>query len=577
MGLRKILLDQKVCKQQKEYAIAIISLFGVDNIVSLNLKVRDAYLEFASSVFEKKARKIFYNLKKVAIDSAKITAAAIPESVAASAVSMGVSSILSFNPMSFINVKNTVGQGDKQRKFALVFDDLERCNIDKKDLLGVINDYAENKDIKVIIVADETKIKEDEYKEFKEKVVARTLQMSSDYIKIIESIIEKYKTANSEYREFLFKSKDCIIDAFMHSGYNNLRTLKSCIMDFERVFEVWCQVGIPLDDIGNVFYKFCVITYETKKGCYSMDHYGTYTIVMTETDQKKRDDAVKEIKSKYMEGVFDYIPNSISKWVVLGEWDDQMLQTELKRMYLRDKISPEEKFILYRFWDLEQSDIEHGMPNLVERAYNGEASRDELISLLQKTHVLKMYEISLPCEVDYKKINQGLYKRFEKVKNGIIKEPKKCKFTENSQIDEEAISLNEKIEKMEDHMYAWESRRLLISYLRGDRDISQYSLKNICIEAFDDELYHLFYKKYLSSANGERVELARILLGIDFNNLHYSTLIDRKTTIKNCNILISILKRLSEGDSASIDNAIHKLFIENLRIYVGNISISDKK
>ena len=62
------------------YAIAIISLFGVDTIATLNKKVRNAYLEFASGVFGKKARKIYGTLKKVATDSANITAAALPRS-----------------------------------------------------------------------------------------------------------------------------------------------------------------------------------------------------------------------------------------------------------------------------------------------------------------------------------------------------------------------------------------------------------------------------------------------------------------------------------------------------------------
>lgn len=87
----------------QKYAIAVISLFGIDNIASLNTKVRDAYLEFTSGIFGKKAKKIYGTLKKVATDSANITAAALPESAAASAVSMGVSSVLSFNPMNFIN------------------------------------------------------------------------------------------------------------------------------------------------------------------------------------------------------------------------------------------------------------------------------------------------------------------------------------------------------------------------------------------------------------------------------------------------------------------------------------------
>lgn len=561
---------------KKEFAIAVISLFGVDNIASLNAKVRDAYLEFTSSVFGKKAQRIYGTLKKVAIDSAKITAAALPDSTAASAVSMGVSSVLSFNPLNFIKVKNTVGLGDEKLEFALVFDDFERCNIDKKDLLGAINEYAENKAIKVIIVADEAKINDDSYKEFKEKVVARTLRMISDYPAIINSIIEKYKSSNYEYKEFLLKNTDCIIGAFTHSGYDNLRTLKSCLMDFERVFDGWCQAGIPLDDIENVFYKFCAITYEAKKGNYAKGSYGMYNIAVKETDQEKKDKIVKRIKSKYLDGTFDYIPSSISKWVVSGEWDKQTFLRELKRMYHSENLSHEEKFIQYRFWNLEQEDINFGMPSLVARAYNGEASRDELIVLLQKAHALRTYKISLPCEVDYKKINQGLDARFEKVKNGTIQEPESHMFTENSQIDEEAIPINARIEKMGDLMYVWESRRLLISYLRGDKNISQYSLKNKCIEAFDDELYQLFTARYLSSSNGDRIDLCRILLGIDFKNSHYSTSTDQKITLKNYGILITMLKGLSEKNSASIDNAIHNSFIEQLEHQVVEMSPSDK-
>lgn len=556
---------------KNKYAIAIISLFGVDNIASLNTKVRDVYLEFTSGIFGKKAQKIYGALKKVATDSANITSAALPESAAASAVSMGVSSVLSFNPLNFINVKNTVGQGEKQRKFVLIFDDFERCNIDKRDLLGAINEYSENKEIKVVIVADETKINDGAYKEFKEKVVARTLRMSSNYPEIIESIIDKYKTTNGEYNQFLVKSKDCIIGAFTHSGYDNLRTLKSCLIDFERIFDGWCQAGVPLDDIENIFYKFCAITYETKNGHYSIGPYGMYAIVTEETDQNKRDDAVRKVKSKYFEGTFDYIPNGISKWVVSGEWDNQAFQEEIKRLYLKDEISHEEKFILYQFWDLEQADIDQGMPVWVERAYNGEASRDELISLLQKTHALKAHGIPLPCNVDYQKISQGFDNRSEKVKNGMIQEPKNSTFADNHQIDDEAIPINTKIEKMGRRMYAWENRRLLISYLLGDKNVSRYSLKNICIEAFDNELYRLFATRYSSSANGDKVEMCRMLIGIDISNSYYSTPTDLKISLENFRALILMLKELSKESGAPIDKAIHNNFIVQLEKRIAEI------
>lgn len=576
---KSYLVKKCVCdlNAQKEYAIAMISLFGVDSVDSLNTRIRDAYLEFTSNILGKKAQKAYKVLKKVATDGAKIVAAALPNSATASAISMGASSVLSFNPLYLFNVKNTVGQGEGRRKFALVFDDFERCNIDIKNLMGAINDYAENKEIKVIIVADEAKIASETYKEFKEKVVARTLQMSSDYSQIINSIIEKYKTSNKEYKEFLKKSRDYIISAFMDSGYDNLRTLKSCLMDFERIFEGWCQVGVPVDSIANLFYKFCAIMYETKSGHYAATPYGTYHIVTKETDQKKREEAVNTIKAKYQDGAFDYILQSVSSWVVLGEWDDQEFKNELERMYCREEISHEECFILYHFWDLEQSDIDYGMPALVNRAYKGEASRDELITLLQKTHALKTYRISLPCEVDYLKIERGLNERFEKVKKGTIKEPKRRLFTENDQIDKEAIPVYAKIEKMGDRMQAWENRKLLVSYLLGDRIKPQNKLRGLCIEAFDDELYQIFIRSYLSATNGDKAELCQTLLRIDFNNTMYSTAEDLEITLENYGALISSLKKLAEGRDNTIDNVIHRLIIDSIEKHIAEIANSDKK
>ncbi len=42
----------------------------------------------------------------------------------------------------------------------LIFDDLERCSINIVNILGYINSFVEQKELKVIIVTDETKLKE---------------------------------------------------------------------------------------------------------------------------------------------------------------------------------------------------------------------------------------------------------------------------------------------------------------------------------------------------------------------------------------------------------------------------------
>lgn len=565
-GCGKSYLVKKIVKdldEEGQYAIAVVSLFGVDSIASLNATVRNAYLEFCSSVFGKKAQKVFGTIKKVANESAKITAAAMPESVAGSAVSMGVSSALSFNPLSFISVKNTVRQGKQERKFALVFDDFERSNIEVKDLLGAINEYSENKNIKTILIADEEKIKDVGYEDFKEKVVSRTLRMSSNYQDIINSIVDGYKTDNEAYKTFLVENMECIVGAFTHSGYSNLRTLKSCIIDFERIYAAWSQSGVSLDDIESIFYKFCVITYETKKGLYQKGPYEMYTLISKATEEKARDAETKEIRGKYLDGAFDHIPNSIAKWVVSGDWDEHTFVSELKRYYNTEELSNEDRFIRYRIWDLEQDDINIGLVALLGRAYKGEASRDELIALLQKVHILKEYGVPLPCEVDYQRIDAGFEQRKEKIKNGALQEPAKYTFTEDSQIDSEARFLNKKIEDMGNQIFAWENRREFVNYLKRQH-ISRYSLKNKCLESLDDDLCQLFWERYISATNGDRRELCWTLLSMDYDSIVFSTPEDIQITIRNMGVLISKLQALPVTDSNVIGSAINKAFIENI-------------
>lgn len=182
-----------------EYAVAIISLFGIDSISMLHERVKDAYLEFNSGLLGKTARKAFDVLKKLTNESAKITAAALPTSVTASAISTGISSVTSFDALKFVTVKNTVGVGEKLRKFAIVFDDFERGGVDRQQLLGAINEYSENRGIKTILIADEEKIKENEYKEFKEKLISRTLKMMPNHTDTIHSIIINYKDKDEDY------------------------------------------------------------------------------------------------------------------------------------------------------------------------------------------------------------------------------------------------------------------------------------------------------------------------------------------------------------------------------------------
>lgn len=103
-----------------------------------------------------------------------------------------------------------------------------------------------------IVIASEDNIEDEEnYKTFKEKVVERTVKLDMEYRRIQQEMIEDYKTETSEYKEFLKKESPKLFQVFEESGSRNLRTFKSCLIDFERVYGLWHSLKLPTDGMGE--------------------------------------------------------------------------------------------------------------------------------------------------------------------------------------------------------------------------------------------------------------------------------------------------------------------------------------
>ena len=75
-------------------------------------------------------------------------------------------------------------------------------------MLGFINtNFVETNQIKTIIIANETEIKNEErYKRIKEKTISRTLNFDKNSVSIGE-IFKRYKT-DTDYFNFLEKKKE---------------------------------------------------------------------------------------------------------------------------------------------------------------------------------------------------------------------------------------------------------------------------------------------------------------------------------------------------------------------------------
>lgn len=146
--------------------------------------------------------------------------------------------------LSVFHSKEDVVSGNK----FIVFDDIERCQVDMKPLLGFINYFVEHCGCHVIVIGDDSQISDEQkviLKDFKEKTIGREFTIGPDTSGAVD-----YFLSEPHISDYLSVERDYIIRCFNCAGNENLRILRQCLMDFTtQIAEV---EGTALKS-GNLF------------------------------------------------------------------------------------------------------------------------------------------------------------------------------------------------------------------------------------------------------------------------------------------------------------------------------------
>lgn len=525
--------------REDQYAMVIVSLFGVQSIDELDKKVKEAVLRIRTSNrpesdFSGKVASLTKNLKRVSSELGDLWSGF-----------KGINAALSINIYDFLGLQDEIlcfqkdGKAMVPKKLVLVFDDLERSSQDMTTLLGAINDYCENRKIKTIIIADENHIRGNEYKEFKEKVISHTIKVTANYSEIIRCIIHDYKETVAGYADFLEKHQDTVEEIFKESRSDNLRTLKIWLADFERVYRLWMELELPSDDIDQVFYNFGAVVFEYKLARCELDQYGFVKFEPKEGTYKGADIQPERTSDKYNR-LSRYRSFAIlEKWIISGEWDEEAVKLNLCEPYRKIPIKDEYYFVQSDFWSMTQDKINKFLPLTLELAYKGDLSGDELISLIQRIKDLKKMGVTVSSYIDYDRIYDGLSTRGEKIESGEIVEPERWKFVEKTEdLSPEAKRVYDELEILQYKVRDSHSRKEYVAYLESPRiTFENHYVHRLAV--FDDELYDLFVEKLSGNDNYRRLYLVESLKV-------YLTELIRKPSTADISETMRNLKRLSE-------------------------------
>ena len=529
---------EKKLNQEPKYLMAVVSLFGIEDTNTLSKKVKEAvaYAQTFNKAEKSGKRHIAKGVNIAKQLSEKAAAFGVLFDFGKiKKIAKSANMLLSIDIHDFLPIEKEVYcivAGEEQpvkKKLVLVFDDFERCKIGVIDLLGIINTYVEDKRIKTIVIASEDNIEDEEnYKTFKEKVVERTVKLDMEYRRIQQEMIEDYKTETSEYKEFLKKESPKLFQVFEESGSRNLRTFKSCLIDFERVYGLWHSLKLPTDGMGEALYVFAAYLFEVKGGNYKkMDEYDEYHFNFLEekAEDKKRNPPRWQTtqdgeNSKYKRYNAQYRIQPLIRWMIEGEWNEQRIKAALNQRFSVKETAPEREVLDKAFWELSQEIIDRGLPQVLQQAYDGKLTTDDYVALLGRLDDFRKIGVPIQCDVDDARLLQGFHNRKAKIIKGDICEERGhrrlMRDEGETKLTPQEQSLNEEIEKLQDQWPYLMNEIFFMDYLKNPTYERGLVAKSIILVCFDDELLTAFLSAYKEANISEQQEMLATLKEISF-------------------------------------------------------------
>lgn len=269
-----------------------VSLFGVSNLGMIN----DAIKAELNPILYSKSAKVLKEVGKGLLKSAlKINLDLDDKPGADGTISMSLDSL------SLLKGNSSDIKGNK----ILVFDDLERCNLDIDDVFGYINRFIEHLNCKVILICDERKFNEDElnvkkYQSFKEKLIGRTFKFKSEAVETVEKFVISIEK-QSNYT-FLSDNLNLITEIYHVSQTDNLRSVQQALYDFNRLLTYIDINAIKghekfTDFIEGLLAHFFILYFEFKDG--NTDILKLIPTAFFLNDDSEIKERVTKIQNKY--------------------------------------------------------------------------------------------------------------------------------------------------------------------------------------------------------------------------------------------------------------------------------------
>ena len=305
--------------------IVRVSFLGIGSVEALNSAVKKQYLLVCTPFLGR--------LKQEREQRSNIITAV--NKVLSSLSPLGgniASAVGAVDPLDYVPIEPYVEDlHDKgiRKRVVLVFDDLNRSQLDWGRFMGAINGYCEDKGITTIVIANTDAFKYSPnfdvmlYKLVKEKTVARTVRYLPDHESVIHSILKYSTWLSPEYTAFLTENAREIHDVFVGDApdrksrlkkNHNIHSLRCALREFYRLYEVLTELQSPL--LRPYLLSFIVYMIVSRNG-------------IIKDGRPSFDNTDEELKALYPAYRPELMSDDLRLWVEDGVWEKERMLEQL--------------------------------------------------------------------------------------------------------------------------------------------------------------------------------------------------------------------------------------------------------
>jgi hypothetical protein len=205
-----------------------------------------------------------------------------------------------------------------KKGLAVIFDGVERTDMDAPELLGYINEYVEHLGVSCILLADKERWDEansmrverptlHRLASTQEKVIGKIFNIQTTIDDILAVWLKDDKFLDPRLLKILQENETVIKEVIRRSGVNNFRSLKHALLELERFLRI-TSIWKYLDnqEFAELFLReFIALCYSIYLGELKASDIGVSNYLAQIQDKTKEDSPYDNFKKKYRG--FDFI------------------------------------------------------------------------------------------------------------------------------------------------------------------------------------------------------------------------------------------------------------------------------